>query len=176
MSNDTATAPGAPGDYRERLTVPWYAALMCLLAGVCVAAVSIAFLAPSGVLLVAFGTTAACGALAWRMGAVVEVSSGRLRAGRASIPVGELGKARALDAAHAARLRGRDIDPAAFHLIRSWVGTAVVVEVGDPHDPAPYWFISTRHPARLVEALTTARHRRAPGPSWSLLVPPPSPG
>lgn len=143
----------ATGDYRERLTVPWYAWLICLLAGVCVAAVSIAFLGPVGVLTVAVITMALCALLLWRMGAVVEVSDGRLRAGRAGIPLTALGPAQPLAAAAAARLRGRDIEPTAFHLMCSWVSTAVQVVVRDPADPTPYWYVATRHPDRLAAAL-----------------------
>jgi hypothetical protein len=35
----------------------------------------------------------------------------------------------------------------------------VKVVVEDDTDPAPYWLFSTRHPARVIEALATARAR-----------------
>jgi hypothetical protein len=33
----------------------------------------------------------------------------------------------------------------------------VRVDIADPADPAPYWLLATRHPDRLVAALTAAR-------------------
>ena len=38
-------------------------------------------------------------------------------------------------------------------LLRSWIPTAVRVDLNDPDDPTPYWFISTRKPVELVRAL-----------------------
>jgi hypothetical protein len=49
---------------------------------------------------------------------------------------------------------GRDCDPAAYLVLRSYLRGAVRVEITDPHDPAPYWLIATRHPERLAAALT----------------------
>ncbi|MGI9207623.1 MAG: DUF3093 family protein, partial [Rhodococcus sp. (in: high G+C Gram-positive bacteria)] len=34
-----------------------------------------------------------------------------------------------------------------------WVGTMAMVVLDDPDDPTPYWLISTRRPAELLEAL-----------------------
>jgi hypothetical protein len=42
-------------------------------------------------------------------------------------------------------------------LLRSWVPTAVRIDLVDPDDPTPYWFVSTRRPDELVRALTTTR-------------------
>jgi hypothetical protein len=33
----------------------------------------------------------------------------------------------------------------------------VRIDLADPDDPTPYWFVSTRHPERLVAALERAR-------------------
>lgn len=77
-----------------------------------------------------------------------------LRAGRARLPRGCIGRVRVLDADAAARLRGPEADPRAYQCTRSWFPLAVAVEVLDPADPHPYWLVSTRHPDRLLTALT----------------------
>jgi hypothetical protein len=38
-------------------------------------------------------------------------------------------------------------------LLRSWIPTAVRIDLNDADDPTPYWFISTRKPVELVRAL-----------------------
>ncbi|MEU4193906.1 DUF3093 domain-containing protein [Kribbella sp. NPDC026611] len=87
-------------------------------------------------------------------GARVEVDDQRFRAGRAVIDRAQLGRVEALtgDAARAAF--GRDCDPKAYLLLRSYVKGAVRVEITDPGDPAPYWVVATRHPDRLAAALS----------------------
>jgi Protein of unknown function (DUF3093) len=87
----------------------------------------------------------------------VTVIGGELRAGRATLPPWARGRVVALDAEGARKLRGVDADPQAFLYLRGWVPTAVRVEVVDPHDPAPYWYVSTRRPADLVTALRAAK-------------------
>jgi hypothetical protein len=41
-------------------------------------------------------------------------------------------------------------------LLRSYVKTAVRVEVVDPQDPHPYLYLSSRHPERLAAAFARA--------------------
>lgn len=59
-----------------------------------------------------------------------------------------------LDAEDAYAWRTHKADARAFMLLRSYVGTAVRVEVTDPQDPTPYVFLSTRDPKGLAAALT----------------------
>lgn len=92
-----------------------------------------------------------------RSGARVRIGDGHLTAGPARIPVGDLGTARPLDAAQARLARGRDADPAAYHLLRPWVDRAAVVPVTDRRDPTPYWYVATRHPEALARALAAAQ-------------------
>ena len=84
----------------------------------------------------------------------VEVDGERLRAGRAVIERAYLGTVEALTGDDARHAFGRDCDPQAYLLLRSYVRGAVRVEITDPRDPAPYWVIATRHPDRLAAALT----------------------
>jgi hypothetical protein len=87
-------------------------------------------------------------------GARVEVDDSRLRAGRAEIDRTYLGTVEALTGEDARRAFGRDCDPKAYLVLRSYLPGAVRVQITDPGDPAPYWLIATRHPDRLAAALS----------------------
>jgi hypothetical protein len=91
--------------------------------------------------------------------AVVEVDAGALRAGRAVIPVQQIGPVEVLDAAQMARLRGPGIEPRAYHCQRGWLPLGVKVAVQDPADPTPYWLVSSHHPDLLAEAIEVQRGR-----------------
>jgi hypothetical protein len=89
--------------------------------------------------------------------APVQVVDGDLVAGSARVPVALLGPVIVLDAEAARLVRGPESDPAAFHLIRGWVPAGIKAAVRDPADPAPYWFVASRHPAELAAAVDAAR-------------------
>ncbi|WP_432950284.1 DUF3093 domain-containing protein [Kribbella sp. CA-253562] len=143
-------------DYRERLSVPvrWWiiAALLVLTVWLIVAvpAGQPAGLIAGGVVAVLLTTL-----FVRYGGALVEVDAERLRAGRATIERVHLGKAEALTGEAVRTAFGRDCDPAAYLVLRSYLPGAVRVEITDPHDPAPYWLIATRNPERLAAALTS---------------------
>jgi hypothetical protein len=84
----------------------------------------------------------------------VAVVGGDLQAGRARLPQWAQGRVVVLDADAARRLRGVDADVSAYLYLKGWVPTAVRVDVVDPADPAPYWYVSTRRPAELAAALS----------------------
>lgn len=142
--------------YSERLHAPWQ------LWGL---ALALAFSLGTATLPVGPGAALAAtavGALLCTWGllaaaATVEVGDGELRAGRARIPLRLLGAVTPLDAGAARRLRGPGIDPSAYHLVRGWVPEAVRVAVLDPEDPTPYWYVATRRPRELAEAIEAAR-------------------
>jgi hypothetical protein len=143
--------------YDERLHVPlrwWVQAVMFL------ASVWLAFVValPAGVAWAATGVlTAAVVALFLAYGAArVRVSDGVLHAGLAHIPVGLLASPEALDREATHRLAGREADVRAYLLLRPYTKRSVRVDVTDPADPAPYWLVSTRRPAELVDALVAA--------------------
>lgn len=152
------------GEYDERLHVPlrWWALLTMF-----AASVLLAFLVATPPWLALLVTGLVFGALAAVFvgygGARVSVRDGVLRAGRAHIPVEHLGAPVALDAQGSRRLAGVDADARAYLLLRAYVKQSVRVPVQDPADPAPYWMISTRHPHRLVAALTRAGAGHVPG-------------
>ncbi|WP_328470357.1 DUF3093 domain-containing protein [Streptomyces sp. NBC_00448] len=143
--------------YDERLTVPrsWW--FMAIGAGVGLALVFV----PFG-LLPMLGGLVTGGALAMMTvssygSARIRVVAGSLVAGKARIPLEALGDALVLDPAEAVAWRSYKADPRAFMLLRSYVPTAVKVEVTDPADPTPYVYLSTRSPQRLAEALGALR-------------------
>ncbi|CAM5608201.1 membrane protein [Streptomyces avidinii] len=147
----------SPAHHDERLTAPrsWW--------GV-VALTGLAFalmLLPLGTLpLLAglIGGTALAGLAVSSYGSQrVRVVGGALAAGDARIPVTALGDPEVLDAEEARAWRTHKADTRAFMLLRSYVPTAVRVEVTDPADPTPYVYVSTREPQALVAAIRAAQ-------------------
>ncbi|POG45206.1 hypothetical protein BV881_22625 [Streptomyces sp. ZL-24] len=100
------------------------------------------------------GAAAAAAAVSSYGSARIRVVGGALVAGDARIPLSALGEPEALDAEEARAWRTHKADARAFMLLRSYVGTAVRVEVTDPDDPTPYVFLSTRDPKGLAAALS----------------------
>jgi hypothetical protein len=87
----------------------------------------------------------------------VEVTDAALLAGRARIPLTNVGDATGYVGSEATAERGTRLDARAWLVIRGWVSPVVKVVVNDDEDPAPYWLVSTRHPAALVAAIAKAR-------------------
>ncbi|WP_069767473.1 MULTISPECIES: DUF3093 domain-containing protein [unclassified Streptomyces] len=147
--------------YEERLTAPrsWW--FVSFLVGVSMA-----------LIMLPFGTLPLLGGLVGgtAVAAVVASSYGSLRirivgdsliAGEAKIPVAALGETQILDAEEARAWRTHKADTRAFLLLRSYIPTALKVEVTDPDDPTPYLYLSTREPERLAQALAAARETTA---------------
>ncbi|MGZ4537183.1 MAG: DUF3093 domain-containing protein [Nocardioidaceae bacterium] len=150
--------PSTPVAYDERLGVPlrWWA-----LATMFLASLLIAFLVATPA-WVAIGGTGLLVTLVVLLflgygAARVSVAGGELRAGRARIPVQLLGAAVALDAVATRRRAGVDADARAYLLLRPYLKRAVFVPVEDPADPTPYWLVATRHPDRLVRAISAGQ-------------------
>jgi DUF3093 family protein len=146
--------------YDERLTAPrsWW--LIAALVGVGGALVMF----PFGVLPM-LGGLAVAGILAAL--AVSSYGSARIRvvadslvAGEARVPLTALGAAHVLDEEEAFAWRTHKSDPRAHMLLRSYIRTAVRVEVTDPADPTPYIYLSTRTPRRLADAISAAAEPR----------------
>lgn len=143
--------------YEERLTAPrsWW-----LIAGLIGVACALMLL-PVGTLPMLGGLIGGAALSAVAVSAYgsvrIRVVGDALIAGDAKIPASALGEARALDAAEALAWRTHKADARAFMLLRSYVPTAVRVEITDPDDPTPYAYLSTRDPERLVAALTAVR-------------------
>jgi hypothetical protein len=103
---------------------------------------------------------AACVAALIVTSPVIEVTETALVAGRASVPLENVGAAKGFVRAEATLERGRRLDARAWLVIRGWVDPVVRIDILDPEDPAPYWLVSTRQPAAVVSALAEARSRR----------------
>ncbi|WP_030563229.1 DUF3093 domain-containing protein [Streptomyces aureocirculatus] len=143
--------------YEERLTAPrsWW--LVSVLVGLAAALTMLPFgtLPLLGGLV---GGTALAAVLTSAYGSVrIRVVAGSLVAGDAKIPVTALGEAEPLDEAEARAWRSHKADPRAFMVLRSYIPTALRVEVTDPEDPTPYVYVSTRHPEALAAALNAVR-------------------
>ncbi|MFB8212284.1 DUF3093 domain-containing protein [Streptomyces sp. NPDC056010] len=147
--------PSTP-PYDERLTAPrsWW------LIGVLIGIACALMLLPLGTLPLlaglAGGTVLSAVAVSSYGSARIRVVAGALVAGDARIPVSALGEAEVLDAEEARAWRTHKADVRAFMLLRSYIPTAVRVEVTDPEDPTPYVYLSTRDPKALVAALNAA--------------------
>jgi membrane protein implicated in regulation of membrane protease activity len=83
------------------------------------------------------------------------VTKATLKVGRATIERGFLGKATAYRGKDATAERGPRLNGLAFLCIRGWVDPVVRIEIEDPSDRTPYWLTSTRHPDRLLAALSS---------------------
>jgi hypothetical protein len=150
--------------YDERLSVPlrWWA-----LGTMFVASLLLAFLVALPLWLALAGTgvvVVVWTALFVSYGAArIAVRDGMLTAGRARIPVAQLGPVTALDAETTRLLAGRQADARAYLLLRPYLRRSVRVDVVDPADPTPYWLLATRHPDRLAAALSAARAAQSSG-------------
>ncbi len=139
--------------YRERLIPGPWVFIACLLL---VPAGLLAFLPIDTVvgIIAAIVLYAAAVAFLLLTTPTVEVTADTLRAGRARLPREFVGEAVAVRGQDAFIARGQGLNARAYTLLRGFIRDVVRVENTDPNDPAPYWVISTRHPDRLVSALS----------------------
>ncbi|HIY65702.1 MAG TPA: DUF3093 domain-containing protein [Candidatus Agrococcus pullicola] len=146
--------------YRERVTPPLWGFLLTALL---IPASLIIFLPINPQLGWVFAVIlvgASCLGLFFAAPTVI-VENGTLRAGRASIPVSELGECSALTGDAAKHALGIGFEPSAYHSTSAWQRKLVMAEVIDEHDPAPYWLISTKRPDRLLAAIEANRQSSA---------------
>jgi hypothetical protein len=87
----------------------------------------------------------------------IEVTDAQLIAGRARLPLLNVGELKGYTGTEATQERGPRLDARAWLLIRGWISPVVKVAVDDADDPTPYWLVSTRHPRELIAALKQAR-------------------
>lgn len=120
-----------------------------LVLGVALIVVNLAAAVVTAVVALAVGI-----ALAWAYSPVVAVRDGELVAGRAHIPLSQLGEVTVLDREGIHQAMGTSWDPRAFACLRTWAKGGVRVDVVDPSDPTPYWIVSSRHAHDLAAALT----------------------
>ena len=153
---DTPGPPRSAPLFRERL-LPGPGGWLILVGLGAAFGLVVGPLSPS--LAVAVGLFGAVGlvVLGWISSAVIEVTDGRLQAGRAQIPVRLVTAVQPLDAEAMMTARGPKLDARAYLCMRGWVPTGARATIEDPADPTPYWLLSTRHPEALAEAVDRAR-------------------
>lgn len=98
-----------------------------------------------------------CIALLLLASPVIEVTASHLVAGKARLPISVIGSVEGFSGDEAMLERGQRLDARAWLMIRGWIDPVVRVELVDENDPAPYWLLSTRNPAALVDAVAAAR-------------------
>jgi len=144
--------------FRERLWVPWWwwpigLGLSALLA----TEVNMGVRNLPDWLPYAALAPVAIGVLLWLSRIEVQViSTGadvELWAGQAHLPLSVVARSAAVPRSAKSAALGRQLDPAAYVLHRTWVGPMVLVVLDDPEDPTPYWLVSSRHPDRVLSAL-----------------------
>lgn len=153
-------------NYREQLRAPasyWVLGLLC--AAILGSTLWAGFSAGVAIAVyVLAGGGCAAALLIWGS-ARVEVADGKLRAGKAVLPLQSAGEVTPLDVAQARAMRGPRADPAAFLFIRPYVKLAVYIRVSAGPAAPPYWLVATRHPAELAAAIERSRPAAHTGPS-----------
>jgi hypothetical protein len=157
----------APGIvYRERLRAPCWAwpAAVALAAFV---ATELALGAPALRHPITYAvTTVLALAGVWALSRItIAVDDGHLYVDDARLPRSVISAVTVVDAAGRRDLLGPEADPLAFVITRPWIPGGVCVDLDDPDDPTPYWFISSRHPERLAAALRPATAASSATPS-----------
>jgi len=148
--------------YDERLTAPLTWWLFPLGSGLSFGLIFYLFGTVPGLVAFIAGGAAAAVVLSSYGSARIRVVQGLLVAKDARIPVEALGTAYPLDREEAFAWRTHKANARAFMLLRSYIPTALRVEVVDPQDPTPYVYLSTRDPQGLAKALETARAELSP--------------
>jgi Protein of unknown function (DUF3093) len=145
-------------NYREHLGVPILWWVLGLTTAATFAVISWAgFNLLTGVILFVVLVLGPAAALAIWGRSTIEVSSGELRAGRATLPLALAGTVQALDQKQTEQMRGPMADPAAFMWVRPYLRLAVYIEIAGEDAERPYWLIGTRHPAELAQAIDRSR-------------------
>jgi hypothetical protein len=145
-------------DYRERLSVAWWAWPAALAASAMLAtelAIG-AFALRTPVTYVVAGALAVAGLLALgriRIAVRNSTADRELRVDDARLPLTVIAGVSVIDATARRDLLGVDAEPLAFVIQRPWIPGGVRIDLNDPDDPTPYWYVSSRHPAALATAL-----------------------
>ncbi len=156
VTESSKTAPSRADRYSERLTAPWWwwlaGAALTLVLGyeIQLAAYRQSWSVVAYPLL---GALIAWGI--WSMGRThIRIDAdGAVHAHKAVLPAEVISRGAAIGPSQRSAAMGRQLDPAAFLIHRSWIKSMVLLVLDDPDDPTPYWLVSTRHPEKILEAL-----------------------
>jgi Protein of unknown function (DUF3093) len=154
--------PSAPL-YRERLRVSWWAWPACL-SGAVFLGIEVTMGAPQLQLPEVYagfvGAVAIALLLVGRIRIRVQFGGDgevELRVDDARLPVSAIAAVEVVGGEDRRRLLGLDAEPLAFVIQRPWLPSGVRIDLADPSDPTPYWFVSTRRPDELAAVLNEAR-------------------
>lgn len=147
--------------YSERLTPRVSVFLAAAVFGATLGLLGLAFSVPAtlaAIVVLAVGLPL----VLWAMSPVVKVTEAgdgptgiELQCGRAHIDLHHLGQAEILSEDGLHDRIGIESSDRDFVCFSPWVKTGVLIENTDETDPITHWVVCTRHPGRLVEALTT---------------------
>lgn len=149
--------------YRERLRVPWWWWPIGIgVSSILAMEVNMGIRNLPDWLPYAVLAAVAAGVLLWLSRVEIRVvatgagaeSEVELWAGQAHLPATVVSRSAVVPRSAKSAALGRQLDPAAFVLHRNWVGPMVLVVLDDPDDPTPYWMVSSRHPDRVLSAMT----------------------
>ncbi|MEE4022870.1 DUF3093 domain-containing protein [Gordonia sp. PKS22-38] len=156
-ANSAAPEQNSASDrFNERLRVPWWWWLAAaVVTGVVGYEIQLSAHGSAWSVVGYIVVGVLCAAILWSLGRVqVRVSGdGELHAGRARLPRAVIARGATVPATAKSAALGRQLDPAAFLVHRTWVKTMVLLVLDDPDDPTPYWLVSTRDPAGVLAAL-----------------------
>ncbi|MBW5421096.1 DUF3093 family protein [Streptomyces sp. BG9H] len=143
--------------YEERLSVPrsWWALVVLGGAGLAVGAIPFGAVAAATVATLGMAVAAA---IVHAHGRVrILVTPGSLVVGKRTIPIEALGMTEILDEREAFEWRTVRANPYALLLLRSYVPTALRIELRNSYGGAPYIYVSTRQPMNLAAVLAFSR-------------------
>ncbi|WP_399920813.1 DUF3093 family protein [Streptomyces kanamyceticus] len=143
--------------YEERLSVPrsWWA--LVALGGFGLGLGAIPFGVMAAVITATAGIAVAA-AIVHAHGSVrILVTPGSLVVGGRTIPIEALGATEILDEREAFEWRTVRANPYALLLLRSYVPTALRIELRNSYGGAPYVYVSTRQPMNLAAVLAFSR-------------------
>jgi hypothetical protein len=145
--------------YSERLIVPWWAWPAAFAAVSFLAAeLAIGFFPLRQPLTFIIACAAAAAGLFGLSRIRVVVDGGELRVDDARLPAEFIGVVEVVDLEARRELLGVSADPLAFVMQRPWIRGGVRIDLDDPADPTPYWYVSSRRPRQLAAALLEARN------------------
>lgn len=84
--------------------------------------------------------------------------------GPANLPDSVVSRSLAVPKSASQAALGRQLDPAAYLVHRSWVDELALFVLDDPEDPTPYWLVSTKNPEALLRAFVPEQADAAVAP------------
>lgn len=75
-----------------------------------------------------------------------------LRVGDAALPRSAVSRTVPVPPTARQAAMGRQLDPAAYVVHRTWIPAMAMFVLDDPDDPTPYWLVSTGEPEELLKA------------------------